>query len=164
MKKISMYIPVAVGLICMIAQQFVDVMGSLAGTILEGGMLLAFGVFFFLAGTIPGNKQKKRDWKLLSGGIIMGVLLFFLGGRILINAGIDMLKGPMPVALTDCSVSATTSLRRIFHSYYLEGTDMFGNKARFHIEKELFDTYAYDTDFSLNIICWENSSVIKMVQ
>ena len=161
MRKLWIYIFAVIGLCCVIAHQIVNAMGGLTGIILQGSVFILLGVFFILSvRKHPTSSDKIINLRNNIYGIIIGLSVLILGSRILFNVGMDLLNGPEEVILYDCNVYENVSLKRIFHTYYLKGTDVDGNIERFRIGKEIFDEYKDTKGFTLQVVCWKNSGTL----
>lgn len=161
MKKNSIFVPAGIALLCLAVSLFWSGMGSLVGYALEGAGLLLLGVFFLMAGIILGTGNKRRDIRLIAGGVILGIFLLAAGGKNLVCAGMDMAQGAAETAVSGCSVSRSMSLRRIFQSYYLEGITDSGKQVKLRIDQQTYDRYMLNRDFSVRIVYWEHSGVIR---
>lgn len=166
MKEKWIYIPAAAGVICLVISFFVGKMGTLAGYVLDGCTIAFWGIFFLLGGICLGSgtgKSGKRDMKFTLGGAALGCVLLFFAGSNLVKAGMDALHQPISVQVTGCTVNEHSSLRRMFHSYYLEGRTAYGETERFKIDRDTYYQYYGQSDFTVEIVCWEHSGVVKEI-
>lgn len=160
------YVLPALAIVAFIISAVLGKMGTLSGYIVQALGFVILGIFFLVCGLVFGKigGKKKYDWKFMLIGIIMGGLFLLVGGKNLIMAGLDASQGTVLVEISDCNLYQTSSLRRIFHSYYLEGTYMGGEKLRFPLDKATYQQLEDEMGDSVTVICWENSKIIKQIQ
>lgn len=163
MKYKIIYIPIILGIISMVIAWIVGDIGSLLGFVCSGASLFLFGIAALLSAVILGKNVCRRDYKFTIVAVLLSIPLLFIGGQNLVSAGVDSLSGPKNIQLRECTVSKTVSLLRIFKSYYLEGIDGSGNERRFSIDKDTYKEYEDFDGFSINVLGWEQSGVVKRI-
>ena len=150
-------------LACMVISWIAGDMGTLLSFVCSGVFLLIIGITALLAAILLGKTSGKRDMKYTIGAIVLSCLFLAIGGKNLISAAIDFVEGPKVVYLRECTVTQTISLRRMFRSYHLEGIDSSGENKRFRVDKETYENYFGSGDFSIEILGWKRSGVIKEI-
>lgn len=141
-------------------------MGTLSGYIIQALGFVCLGIFFLVCGIefgAIGENKKRYDWKFMLIGICMGGLFLVVGGKNLTMAGMDVAEGTVLMEISDCRLYQTTSLRRLFHSYYLEGEDIGGKRQRFPLDKETYQQLDGTIGDSVEVICWEHSKIIQQI-
>ena len=151
---------ISIGLI--LAGYFVGCVGSLTGTVImaAGTVLLGMGLVIF---SLLEKKNQKQDIKAMIGMLVFGILLTFMSGKSLAAAALDYSEGCVEIRLEECEVSGRTRVGSFLSSYYLEGTDMNGEKRKFSLDRETYNKYSDQWNFSVHILGWERSNVIKEI-
>lgn len=163
MKNKWICIPAAAAAVCLILSFFVNDMGTLIDYILNGCMMFFLGVCLLLTGILPSSKSGRRNKKYMLMGILLGCVFLFWGGKSLVEAGMDTVQGSVDIQLNNCTVDEQTSIRRMYHSYYLKGITPYGENERFKIDSDTYYRYYGQRDFSVRISCWEHSGVVKEI-
>ena len=165
MRKIKIiYGTTAISVLCLLVSLVVSDMGSLLAYILMNVFMFMIGVTALLAGLfLNKDKNGKHDIKFLTITIIISLIFLFIGGRNLVFGVRDLVNEPQEIYLEKCEVTQTKSLRRMFASYYIEGFNEEGNRVRYIIDRDTYYEYERITNFSLNIIGWKESGVIKEI-
>lgn len=157
------YFPLAIVLVCVCLSFIVNDTGTLLGDVLNGCMIVFLGLFWMILGISWRRNNGKRDRKFTITGVLLGCVFLIFGGSYLLKAGMDTMKGPVTVTMSDCTVYKNASRRRILHSYYIKGTTSSGENERFKIDRSTYYQYYGQHDFTVVLIYWEYSNVVKEI-
>lgn len=166
MKLKSIYLSAGITVVCLAVSFFMSDMGSLNGFIVTGLFMFMVGLTAALAGLFLGEgtgKDGKRDVKFTIGGLVLGLFFMFIGGKDIVSSVVDFSNGVKEIHLENCEVTQVKSLRRMFSSYFVEGTDEDGNDVRYSIDEATYYDYEDEYKFSLDIIGWEKSGVVQEI-
>lgn len=164
-RHIFIYITFIIGILCMICNLFLKNIDALIGYALENLSIAFIGLFISICGLVYGacKRYGKRDWKLLLIGLFIGCFLLFIGGKNLVSVGLDKVQGTTTERITSCTVSNTVSLKRLFSSYYLEGTTELGKEKSLRIDRATYYNYKDEYGFQVFVSYWEHSGVVKEI-
>lgn len=158
-KTLLVYIPLVTAAAAFILSM---VFGGLIGYVFKAAALVCLGIFFLISILRYGKGNAGWDFKFVIAGVLLGALFLGAGGKNIVMAGIDASLGPAVIQLEEYDVYKSSSLKRIFHSYYLEGTDVYGENRRFAIDKDMYQQLDGSRS-PLTVTCWEHSGVVKQV-